>query len=55
MIKNPEYLLENIPDITSENEEQIVPYFPQYAFYENKSKRTCDYFCTSCQSSVLML
>ena len=50
MIKNPEYLLENIPDITSENEEQVVPYFPQYAFYENKSKRTCDYFCTSCQS-----
>ena len=50
MIKNPGYLLENIPDITSENEEQVVPYFPQYAFYENKSKRTCDYFCTSCQS-----
>ncbi len=50
MIKNPEYLLENIPDITSENEEQIVPYFPQYAFYENKSKGMCDYFCTSCHS-----
>lgn len=26
MIKNPEYLLENIPDITVENEEQIVPF-----------------------------
>lgn len=50
MIKNPEYLLENIPDITSENEEQIVPYFPQYAFYENKGKGKCDYFCTCCQS-----
>ena len=49
MIKNPEYLLENIPDITSENEEQVVPYFPQYAFYENKGKGMCDYFCTSCR------
>lgn len=49
MIKNPEYLLENIPDITVENEEQIVQYFPQYAFYENKGSGRCDCFCTSCR------
>lgn len=49
MIKNPEYLLENIPDITVENEEQIVQYFPQYAFYENKGRDRCDCFCTSCR------
>lgn len=50
MIKNPDSLLNKIPDLTSEHENQIAIYFPQYAFYENKSKRTCDYFCTSCQS-----
>jgi len=50
MIKNPKYLLENIPDITSENEKQVVQYFPQYIFYENKGKGRCDYFCTYCQS-----
>ena len=50
MIKNPDSLLNNIPDLTDEHEKQIAMYFPQYAFYENKSKTTCDYFCTSCQS-----
>lgn len=50
MIKNPDSLLNKIPDLTDEHEKQIAMYFPQYAFYENKSKRTCDYFCTSCQS-----
>lgn len=50
MIKNPDSLLNKIPDLTGEHEKQIAMYFPQYAFYKNKSKTTCDYFCTSCQS-----
>lgn len=48
MIAYPESLLWDLPRITAEYELLIEPYFPQYAFYENKGKRKCDYFCTRC-------
>lgn len=48
MINNCERLLKDIPELTAEHEQQVEQYFPQYAFYENKSKKSCDYFCTSC-------
>lgn len=48
MIAYPESLLWDLPRITAEYELLIEPYFPQYAFYENKGKKKCDYFCTRC-------
>lgn len=49
MIAYPKDLLRNLPQITAEYELLIEPYFPQYAFYENKGKKKkCDYFCTMC-------
>lgn len=48
MINNCERLLKDIPELTAEHEQQVEQYFPQYAFYENESKKSCDYFCTSC-------
>lgn len=48
MIKEPLKLLDDLPPITAEQEDEIADKFPHYAFYVNKPNDEIEYYCTGC-------